>query len=62
MMVRPGIKFKPVERLSLDSYRNFSEIRPNVPVENVPCHAHVGRRFAHSDVAGKDYDAVGHDG
>lgn len=43
MVVDPGIQFKPVERDSLSTDRDFSEVGPDFGVEAVAVHAEIAR-------------------
>ena len=42
MLIRPGVKIKPVERDAGSSHGNFDEVRPDVAVEDRRTDAEVG--------------------
>ena len=48
-MVDPGIQFKPVERNSLSTNRDFGKVGPDFRVESVAVHAEVARGIAETE-------------
>jgi hypothetical protein len=42
MLIRPGVKIKPVERNAGSSHGNFDEARPDVAVEDRRTDAEIG--------------------
>ena len=48
-MIHPGVQFKAVERNSLSTDRDFSELRADFGVEAIAIHAEVARGVAETE-------------